>query len=154
MTVPAVRRLLEIALPLPSRSNELRLAWSFWRRTKRQQSRRVFIKAKAIQFVYITIPHKCGCSIMLNAIYLVFDTNISGRFHDAESSIEVTAEDYRLMYNDGGTWRVAFSEDGNWRRFRRHQFAPINTDKIRLEISKAKNGNQARLYEIRVYYED
>lgn len=27
------------------------------------------------------------------------------------------------------------------------------TDKIRLEILKARNGSQARLYEVRVYYE-
>jgi hypothetical protein len=34
-----VRRLLEIALPLPYRSRELRLAWSLWRRAKRLQAR-------------------------------------------------------------------------------------------------------------------
>jgi hypothetical protein len=50
LTVPEVRRLLEIALPLPSRSNELRLAWSFWRRTKRQQSRHSFYKNKGYSF--------------------------------------------------------------------------------------------------------
>jgi len=35
-----VRRLLEVALPLPYRSRELRLAWSLWRRAKRLQARR------------------------------------------------------------------------------------------------------------------
>lgn len=35
LTVPEVRRLLEVALPLPPRSAELRLAWSAWRRAKR-----------------------------------------------------------------------------------------------------------------------
>jgi SRSO17 transposase len=35
LTVPEVRRLLELALPLPYRSWELRLAWSLWRRSKR-----------------------------------------------------------------------------------------------------------------------
>uniref|UniRef100_A0A540V842 Uncharacterized protein n=1 Tax=Litorilinea aerophila TaxID=1204385 RepID=A0A540V842_9CHLR len=39
MTVPEVRRLLEIALPLPPRSPELRLAWSLWRRAKRLLAR-------------------------------------------------------------------------------------------------------------------
>lgn len=38
LTVPEVRRLLEIALPLPPRSAALRLAWSDWRRAKRQQA--------------------------------------------------------------------------------------------------------------------
>jgi hypothetical protein len=40
LSVPEVRRLLEIALPLPPRSPELRLAWSQWRRARRQQARR------------------------------------------------------------------------------------------------------------------
>ena len=40
-----------------------------------------------------------------------------------------------------------------WRRFRRHSFDEITTDKIRLEIQKAENGDEARLYEIRAYHE-
>lgn len=36
LSVPVVRRLLEIVLPLPLRSPELRLAWSQWRRARRQ----------------------------------------------------------------------------------------------------------------------
>jgi len=40
VSVPEVRRLLEVALPLPPHSPELRLAWSQWRRAKRQQARR------------------------------------------------------------------------------------------------------------------
>jgi len=40
LTVPEVRRLLEIALPLPARSRELRWAWSLWRRNKRHLARR------------------------------------------------------------------------------------------------------------------
>jgi hypothetical protein len=38
LTVPEVRRWLEVALPLPYRSRELRLAWSLWRRAKRRQA--------------------------------------------------------------------------------------------------------------------
>ena len=40
VSVAEVRRLLEVALPLPPRSPELRLAWSQWRRARRQQARR------------------------------------------------------------------------------------------------------------------
>jgi len=38
--VPEVRRLLEIALPLPPRSPALCLTWSHWRRAKRLMARR------------------------------------------------------------------------------------------------------------------
>ena len=47
LTVPAVRDLLEIALPLPPRSVALRLAWSDWRRAKRQQARRSHYRRRA-----------------------------------------------------------------------------------------------------------
>jgi hypothetical protein len=40
VSVPEVRRLLEIALPLAPRSPDLILVWSIWRRSKRQQARR------------------------------------------------------------------------------------------------------------------
>lgn len=40
LTVPEVRRLLAIALPLPVRSPELRFAWSLFRRKKRLWARR------------------------------------------------------------------------------------------------------------------
>lgn len=40
LTVPEVRRLLEVALPLPRQSVELHLWWSWWRRSRRFQARR------------------------------------------------------------------------------------------------------------------
>ncbi|NLF02112.1 MAG: hypothetical protein GX601_14160 [Anaerolineales bacterium] len=40
LTVPEVRRLLEVPLLLPLRARKWRLAWSDWRRAKRQQARR------------------------------------------------------------------------------------------------------------------
>lgn len=48
LTVPEVRRLLEVALPLPDRSRELRLAWSRWRRAKRLQARRSHYRRQAM----------------------------------------------------------------------------------------------------------
>jgi hypothetical protein len=94
-----------------------------------------------------------GKTAPLNMVYLTFDTNIFGRFPARKPGTEVTAQDYRLLYSDGGQFKLAFSEQGNWRRFRRHQFSDITTDKIRLEILNAVNGNEARLYEIRAYKE-
>ena len=47
LTVPEVRRLLEVALPLPYRSRELRLAWSLYRRAKRWQARQSHFRRQA-----------------------------------------------------------------------------------------------------------
>lgn len=89
----------------------------------------------------------------LNTVYLTWDSNIFGRFPTSRAGAEVTAQDYRLLYNTDGLWRAAFEEKDNWRRFRRHSFDEITTDKIRLEIRKAINGEEARLYQIRAYRE-
>ena len=50
LSVPGGRRLLEIALPLPPRSRELRLAWSYWRRAKRQQARRSHYRRRGMRW--------------------------------------------------------------------------------------------------------
>ncbi|MCX7008271.1 MAG: discoidin domain-containing protein, partial [Kiritimatiellaeota bacterium] len=89
----------------------------------------------------------------LNTVYLTWDSNIFGRFPTTHAGAEVTAQDYRLLYNTDGLWRAAFEEKDNWRRFRKHSFGEITTDKIRLEIRNAINGDEARLYQIRAYRE-
>ncbi|MDH7570185.1 MAG: discoidin domain-containing protein, partial [Armatimonadota bacterium] len=100
-----------------------------------------------------------GRPVTLNTVYLTFDTNIFGRFPSTTPGAEVTAEDYRLLYASGAEaktepeWKVAFVEKGNWRRFRRHAFPEVTTSRIRLEILAARNGNEARVYEIRAYHE-
>ena len=47
LTVPEVRRLLEVALPLSHRPRELRLFWSRWRQAKRWQARRSHARRQA-----------------------------------------------------------------------------------------------------------
>jgi hypothetical protein len=94
-----------------------------------------------------------GQVMAMDTVYLTFDTNIFGRFPSSDPGSEITAMDYRMLYSDNGVWRTVFEESGNWRRFRRHEFPTVATDKIRLEILKAKNGEQARVYEIRAYNE-
>ncbi len=50
LTVPEVRCLLEVALPLHPRSAELRLAWSRWRRAKRKQAKRSHHRSREFSF--------------------------------------------------------------------------------------------------------
>ncbi|MCC6142696.1 MAG: FAD-dependent oxidoreductase [Candidatus Hydrogenedentes bacterium] len=63
-----------------------------------------------------------------------------------------TVRDYRVEYrgSDGSYVRVA-DVTGNYQRLRRHRFAPVETDRIRLTVT-ATNGNpEARVFEIRCY---
>ncbi|MBM3476829.1 MAG: FAD-dependent oxidoreductase [Armatimonadetes bacterium] len=95
-----------------------------------------------------------GKPVTVNTVYLTFDTNIYGRFPVGTPGTEALAEDYRVSYHRGdNVWEVLINETGNWRRFRRHQFPTVTTDKLRLEVLKAKNGNEARVYEVRAYEE-
>ena len=57
LTVREVRRLLEIALPLPSRSLEFHLAWSSWRCAKRLQARRNHTRSRLLA---LSIPLSNG----------------------------------------------------------------------------------------------
>ena len=57
LTVPEVRRLLEIALPLPERSPELRIAWSDFRRAKRKQARRSHYRRRQCQATQVIRHH-------------------------------------------------------------------------------------------------
>jgi len=54
-----VRRLLEVALPLPYRARELRLAWSLWRRAKRMQARRSHYRQQATAW-RLAMAHKAS----------------------------------------------------------------------------------------------
>src|SRR5260370_7465734 len=49
LTVPEVRRLLAIALPLPVRSPEVRLAWSLFRRRKRWGARQSHYRRRPLR---------------------------------------------------------------------------------------------------------
>ncbi|MYC22222.1 MAG: hypothetical protein F4X62_12165 [Caldilineaceae bacterium SB0662_bin_25] len=57
LSVPEVRRLLEIALPLPPRSPPLRLAWSHWRRARRLQARQSHYRRRSLLYVIPTPLH-------------------------------------------------------------------------------------------------
>ena len=66
MTVPEVRRLLAIALPLPVRSPEVRLAWSTFRREARDSGLVTVITGVVPSedpLVHALMrPHNYGCS--------------------------------------------------------------------------------------------
>jgi len=50
VTIPEVERLLTIALPLPPHSAQLYLAWSEWRRHKRQLARISRYRRRGLQY--------------------------------------------------------------------------------------------------------
>jgi hypothetical protein len=95
-----------------------------------------------------------GKPTSLNTVYLTFDTNIYGRFPVGTVGTEILAEDYRVLVHRGDSiWEAVVEETGNWHRFRRHAFEATTTDKLRLDILRARGGFEARVYEVRAYQE-
>ena len=58
--------------------------------------------------------------------------------------------DYEIEAYINGEWVMVGQAEDNYRRFRRHTFDEIKTDKIRLNIKKTW-GTNARIYEVRIY---
>ncbi|MCX7819253.1 MAG: FAD-dependent oxidoreductase [Kiritimatiellae bacterium] len=92
--------------------------------------------------------------VELNVVHLTWDTDIFGRFPSPEPRAAATAKEYRVLAEvGGGQWRELVHETENWRRFRRHAFAPVIARRLRVEVAAARGAPQARLYEIRAYRE-
>jgi hypothetical protein len=58
-----------------------------------------------------------------------------------------TVRDYRLMAGDKQIAQVK----GNDQRLCRHKFAPVTTDKLRLQVDATNGSDLARVFEIRCY---
>jgi len=77
--------------------------------------------------------------------------HIFGRFPSVDPSGAATAADYRLFARAEGRRIPLADEKGNWRRFRRHEFAETAAQGLRLEILRAEGRPEARWYEIRAW---
>ncbi|NQT85808.1 FAD-dependent oxidoreductase, partial [bacterium] len=94
-----------------------------------------------------------GKPVALNTVYLTFDSHIYGRSPVRDAGAHVTAQNYRILVQADGAWKIATEARGNWRRFRRHGFLKVTTTKLRLEVTRSRGDDEARLYEIRAYDE-
>jgi len=58
---------------------------------------------------------------------------------------------YRLLAWDGAAWQPVVEELDNYQRYRAHQFAPVTTQRVRLEISATNGDPRTQVYEVRLY---
>ena len=58
-----------------------------------------------------------------------------------------TVKDYKLYAGD----REVASQSANHQRLRRHKFAPVTTDRLRLHVTATNGSDMARVFEIRCY---
>lgn len=88
-------------------------------------------------------------------VCVVFD-NLTEQRHDypwegGPRVLPMLAAAYEIDCAQGDEWQRLASETCNIHRFRRHRFAPVTADKLRLRVLRAHGeGNGARVYELRV----
>jgi hypothetical protein len=101
------------------------------------------------QWLELTLdrPAKVG------AIHCVFDTDLTLSMPSQRGNPfpKECVRDYTLECHVGGTWQRIARVRGNFQRFRRHQFAQVTTDRIRLTVEATHGTETARLLEIRAY---
>ena len=66
---------------------------------------------------------------------------------------DMLVRDYAAEVFDGETWRTIASVEGNYNRFRVHEFEPVTASKARITVKKVQDEANwtARIHEIRVY---
>lgn len=94
-----------------------------------------------------------GSTKSFNTIYLTFDTCLDHQIFERHIPEPECVRDYTLFYLREEQWVLFLQENGNYRRRRIHSFSTVTSQKIRLEILATNGTSQARIYEIRVYYE-
>jgi len=82
---------------------------------------------------------------------LTFDTNLDVIV--PEGPVPECVRDYVVSASVDGDWVELQREIGNHHRRRRHTFAPVEADGLRIEVLATNGSPEARIYEVRAYRE-
>jgi len=101
------------------------------------------------QWIELTLkqPSRVG------AVHCVFDTDLTVSMPTQRGNPfpKACVRDYTLECRVAGAWRQAARVRNNFQRFRRHSFAQVTTDGIRLTVEATHGAKTARVFEMRVY---
>lgn len=80
--------------------------------------------------------------------------NVYGHGHTGTRAEPETVSDYRVEYRDDDAWETLAAVRDNYRRFRRHTFDPVETDRLRLVVEATNGVPWVELFELRAYGPD
>jgi len=98
----------------------------------------------------------------ISEVQLTFDTGF-GRMLTLSAQASVnremirgaqpeTVRDYTVSVRKaGGSWSEVVSVTGNFLRLRRHRFAPVEAEALRVTVKATNGGDTARVFEVRCY---
>ena len=87
----------------------------------------------------------------IDTIYVTFDTNLDRM--PEQGPVPECVQEYRLQVYDGTGYCEVAHVRNNYQRRRIHRFASLVASKVRLVVEKTNGVAEARVYEIRAYYE-
>jgi len=93
-----------------------------------------------------------GQPTVFDAVYLTFDTSLTGREPPA-ANVPECVMDYWLLVPAGDAWRELIAVQGNYQRRRIHRFPAATAQRLRLEVLATNGDKSARVFEVRVYNE-
>jgi len=102
-------------------------------------------KQKLPQSIELIFPRKRSCA----CVELVFDTNLDAL--NIRSYQKECVKDYRIEGLCGNESFTIAEEKGNFKRFRRHVFPPVEIEKLKLTVHATHGDPSARVYQIRAY---
>lgn len=88
----------------------------------------------------------------ISVVHCAFDTELSTPLAKQRGSCpKGCVRDYRIEVLVSNVWKTVAKEQMNFQRFRRHEFAPVVAEKVRLVAEKVQGGGSACVHEIRLY---
>jgi hypothetical protein len=87
----------------------------------------------------------------IDRVQLVFDTDVNRHSRKELFVYPDCVKRYEVQVWAGGAWRRVAGEEDNHLRRRVLRFAPVETDRVRVEILETNGAKAARVYEVRVY---
>lgn len=97
-----------------------------------------------------------GKETSFNSVEITFDTDVDSPSNNEEVLKNPEApqcvKDYRLYVADtGGNWKDVLEIKGNYGRHRIHNFTPVKSSKLKLEVTATNGSSSVHIYGVRVY---
>jgi hypothetical protein len=94
----------------------------------------------------------------LAAVQFAFNTRLTDNYNPLtpmpETEVPEAVRDYRVERETSGGWESLTTVTGNYQRFRRHTFDPVETDRLRVSVKATNGAPRAEIFEIRAYGPD
>jgi hypothetical protein len=100
------------------------------------------------QWIELSLQNPASISM----VQCAFETDLSVTLGRQRCSVpEGCVRNYLIEVKTDNGWKTVVRETGNFQRFRRHSFPPVNAEKVRLVVESVQGVSQAVVHEIRVY---